>query len=124
MNDRPPNLWFSSKYDRQTVKAYKRHVRRRYQDGYRKVYTKRTFKEYIESLAYKWEVNIYSKDSEYSFPTKRIGGRNPYRKCAFCGISEPYVSFRGHAKDCEWNRMRKMILGLQRVWEEQNKKPT
>lgn len=38
------------------------------------------------------------------YPTVKIGGGNPYYKCASCGRSDPEINGRleGHEDDCEW----------------------
>jgi predicted nucleic acid-binding Zn-ribbon protein len=38
------------------------------------------------------------------YPTKPIGGGNPYHMCACCGRSEPEINGRieGHLPDCSW----------------------
>ena len=38
------------------------------------------------------------------YPTKPIGGDNPYSCCAHCGISDPQINGRieGHAEYCEY----------------------
>lgn len=38
------------------------------------------------------------------YPKKRIGGGNPYYKCAKCGLSDPDINGRieGHRDSCSW----------------------
>ena len=38
------------------------------------------------------------------YPSKPIGGGNPYYCCSFCGISDPQINgdLEGHAEHCEY----------------------
>ena len=38
------------------------------------------------------------------YPTKKIGGGNPYYACAACGRADPQINGRleGHLSTCEW----------------------
>ena len=42
----------------------------------------------------------------HSYPTKPIGGGNPYYCCSKCGVSDPQINGKlsGHRKNCSWRR--------------------
>lgn len=42
----------------------------------------------------------------YSFPTKPIGGKNPYHMCASCEVSVPEINGRihKHRDGCAWRK--------------------
>ena len=42
------------------------------------------------------------------YPTIPIGGKNPYYKCAFCGISVPQINGRieNHNENCEYRQLK------------------
>lgn len=54
----------------------------------------------------------YGPYSDY--PTKPIGGDNPYQCCASCGVSDPQINgtLSGHRSDCEWVCTKKAELLL------------
>lgn len=51
-------------------------------------------------------VDVHRLVSTYrpDYPKKRIGGGNPYYKCARCGVSEPEINGQldGHRDSCSW----------------------
>lgn len=46
------------------------------------------------------------------YPSVKIGGGNPYYKCASCGRSDPEINGRleGHEYNCEWMLNKKREL--------------
>ena len=40
------------------------------------------------------------------YPTRKIGGGNPYLCCSVCGVAEPQINGRleGHLETCAWRR--------------------
>jgi len=54
------------------------------------------------------------KKEEYytDYPTRPIGGGNPYYCCASCGRSDPQIngSLDGHSDSCEWVVAKKIEL--------------
>jgi hypothetical protein len=44
------------------------------------------------------------------YPKERIGGRNPYHRCAYCKVSDPQINgeLENHADWCEY-KQRKLL---------------
>jgi len=59
-----------------------------------------------------------------AYPSKPVGGRNPYYKCVYCEKTGPQISidrdngFSGHYEFCDWIRGRKKINSLKSLLEE------
>lgn len=55
-------------------------------------------------MQYGAETNESMETYRTDYPKKRIGGRNPYYKCARCGVSDPEINGRleGHRESCSW----------------------
>ena len=55
--------------------------------------------------------------SHHDYPTEKIGGGNPYRRCKLCGLSVPAINGRieGHRKDCAYRRFKEQNPGRQYV---------
>ena len=62
--------------------------------------TMKTEKTQREAVDLNRLVSTYRTD----YPKKRIGGGNPYYKCAKCGVSDPEINGRldGHRDSCSW----------------------
>ena len=60
-------------------------------------------------IKYKLEPPTYIYHIDY--PSVKIGGDNPYYKCAACGVSDPEINGRleGHRSDCEWASNKKKL---------------
>lgn len=45
-----------------------------------------------------------NKKYYFDYPSKPIGGGNPYYECSFCEISDPQINgqLKTHSKDCEY----------------------
>lgn len=48
------------------------------------------------------------------YPTRPMGGGNPYYCCASCGVTDPQINgtLEGHRSDCEWAKQKKIELGI------------
>lgn len=48
----------------------------------------------------------------YDYPTKPIGGSNPYYCCTYCEKSDPSINGRldGHYDDCVWAKAKKYAI--------------
>lgn len=49
------------------------------------------------------------------YPTKPIGGRNPYYCCAYCGVSQPAINgnLENHLEWCEYRRLKTLEQELE-----------
>jgi len=69
---------------------------------------------------------IEDLEAEYPehYPTKPVGGRNPYYKCIYCEKTDPQISIdrdngtSGHYEHCDWVKGRKKIVSLKSLLEE------
>lgn len=79
------------------------------------MYHKRTFEEYIKFLELRWG------STPHSYPTRPMGGGNPYYCCKHCGVTDPEINgdVDGHLTNCRWRQMYKSIQGLKRVLKEE-----
>jgi hypothetical protein len=56
-------------------------------------------------------MTVYYND----YPTKPIGGRNPYQCCAYCSVSQPaiYGVLENHQEWCEYRRLKTLEQELE-----------
>jgi hypothetical protein len=49
------------------------------------------------------------------YPTKPIGGRNPYHCCAYCSVSQPAINgnLENHLEWCEYRRLKTLEQELE-----------
>ena len=46
------------------------------------------------------------------YPKEPIGGGNPYKRCAYCGISDPQINgeIENHADWCEYRKQKEAAM--------------